>query len=129
MVATRNKEYGNVYPMNGQDTYQTASLASPPSDPSPPAIPMKLTIKPPKGVIHKSTFNPCAMVAQNYNIVEDLAQSPLAMLTLKVLQNFPTQKKALILSIICVDPLDSNLVVFSHEIYTPHLPSQFAFII
>jgi len=32
-----------------------------------------LTIKLPKGVIHKSTFNPRARAAHNYNIVEDLA--------------------------------------------------------
>jgi hypothetical protein len=92
-------------------------------------IPMELTIKPPKGVIHKSAFNPHSRAAQNYNVVEDLAQSPSAMSTLEVLQNFPTQKKALLSAIGCVDPSDSNLVVFSHENYTPRLPAQLAFMI
>jgi hypothetical protein len=40
---------------------------------------------PPKGVIRKSDFNPHACVAQNYNIVEDLAQAPSTMLALEVL--------------------------------------------
>ena len=57
----------------------------------PPVIP-KLMTKPPKGVIHKSTYNPQARAAQNYNIVEDLAQSPSAMSALEVLQNCPSQK-------------------------------------
>jgi hypothetical protein len=40
---------------------------------------------PPKGVIWKSTFNPHARAAQNYNIVEGLAQAPSAMSVLEVL--------------------------------------------
>jgi hypothetical protein len=35
-----------------------------------------------KGTIHKLDFNPSACATQNYNIVEDLAQAPCAMLTL-----------------------------------------------
>jgi len=88
-----------------------------------------LTINPPKGVIHKSTFKPCIRAAQNYNIVEDMDQVPSAMLTLEVLQNFPTQKKALLSKIRCIDPSDSNLVVFNHENYTPQLLTQLAFMI
>lgn len=62
-------------------------------------------------------------------MVEDLTQSPSAMSTLKVLQNCPTQKKALLLAIECVDPSNSNLIVFSHENYTPLPLTQLAFII
>jgi hypothetical protein len=46
---------------------------------------------PPKGVIQKSTFNPHACAAQNYNIVEDLAQAPSTMSALEILQSCPTQ--------------------------------------
>jgi hypothetical protein len=46
---------------------------------------------PPKGVIQKLDFNPHSHVAQNYNIVEDLAQAPSAMSALEVLQCCPTQ--------------------------------------
>ena len=80
---------------------------------SPTAIP-KLTIKPPKGVIHKSTYNPRARADQNYNIVEYLAQSPSIMSSLEVLQNFPSQKHALLSAIGGIDPNDSNLVVLNH---------------
>ena len=58
----------------------------------PPNVILELIIKPPKGLIHKSTYNPRARAAQNYNIVEDLAQSPSAMSTLEVLKNCPSQK-------------------------------------
>lgn len=68
----------------GQATNQPAHLASSSSDPAPSSIPTKLTIKPLKGVIHKFVVNPRARVAQNYDVVEDLAQSSLTMLTLEV---------------------------------------------
>jgi hypothetical protein len=45
---------------------------------------------PPKGIIQKLAFNPHAHAAQNYNIVEDLAQAPSTMSALEVLQSCPT---------------------------------------
>jgi hypothetical protein len=45
---------------------------------------------PPKGFVRKSAFNPHARDAQNYNIVEDLAQAPSMMSALEVLQSCPT---------------------------------------
>ena len=93
------------------------------SDSIPPPIALELTIKLPKGFVHKSTFNPRARVAQNYNIVEDLDQSPSVMLTLEVLQNFPSQKKALLSEIGGIDLTNSNLIVFNHTIYVPKLPA------
>jgi len=56
-------------------------------------IAMELTINPLKGVIDKSAFNPHSRATQNYNIVEDMPQSPSSMSNLKVLQNRPTQKR------------------------------------
>ena len=94
-----------------------------------PAITHKLTIKTLKGVVHKSLFNPRVREAQHYNIVEDLAQSPSAMSTLEVLQNFPSQKQALLLAIGGIDPADSNLVAFNHKRYEPQLLAQLAFLI
>lgn len=76
-------------------------------------------IKPPKCVIHKSTFKSRVRDAQNYNIVEDLAQAPSAMSTLEMLQNFTTQEKAFLLEIGCINSSDSNLVVFNPENHTP----------
>ena len=63
------------------------------------------------------TYNPRARAAQNYNIVEYLAQSPLAMSALEVLQNCPSQKQALLSAIGGIDPTESNLVIFNHTGY------------
>jgi hypothetical protein len=66
-------------------------------------------------------------VAQNYSIVEDLAQAPSAMSTLEVLQSCPAQRRALLKSIGGIDPNDRNLIVFDLEDHIPRLPPQLAF--
>lgn len=118
LVSTRNKYYGNPSSLNNQATDQPSSSTMTSPEVVPPIIP-KLTIKPPKKVVHNSTFNPHARAAQNYNIVEDLAQSPSSMSTLEVLQHCPSQKQALLSAIGGIDPTDSNIVVFNHTGYTP----------
>jgi hypothetical protein len=82
---------------------------------------------PPKGIIRKSALNPHAHAAQNYNIVEDLAQSPSAMSALKVIQSCPTQRKALLKAISGIDLTDTNLIIFDLEDHIPRLPPQLAF--
>jgi hypothetical protein len=82
---------------------------------------------PPKGVVRKSAFNPHARAAQNYNIVEDLAQAPSAMSALEVLQTCPAQRKALLKAIGGIDPTDTNLIIFDLEDHIPRLPPQLAF--
>jgi len=113
---------------NNKESDQPSSSTTTSREVVPPVIP-ELTIKPPKGVVHKSTFNPHARAAQHYNVVEDLAQAPSAMSTLEVLPNCPSQRHALLSAISGVDPKDSNLVSFSHEGYDPQLPAQLAFLI
>lgn len=49
------------------------------------------TLRPPNTTLKRETHNPNARVAQNYNIVEYLAQESCAMFALEVLQSFPTQ--------------------------------------
>ena len=44
---------------------------------------------PPKRSSQKEAHNPNSQVAQNYSIVEDLAQVSCAMFALEVLQSFP----------------------------------------
>lgn len=91
-VTTRSNDYGNPSLfLNNQAIDQPNTSTSTSSDSIPPPIAPNLTIKLPKEVVHKSTFNPQARAVQNYNIVEDLAQSPSAMSTLEVLQNCPSQ--------------------------------------
>jgi hypothetical protein len=128
LISTRSKDYGNPQLSNEKGKDQPSSSTTTSTEVVPPIMP-ELTIKPPKGVVHKSTFNPRARAAQHYNIVEDLAQSPSAMSTLEVLQNCPSQRQALLSAIGGVDPKDSNLVSFDHKGYDPQLPAQLAFLI
>lgn len=76
---------------NGSSPNPLPSSVSPPSA-SPPYGPLQIEkpsfnsiLHPPKSTIWKSTFNPSLRAAQNYNIVEYLAQSPCAMSALEVL--------------------------------------------
>jgi hypothetical protein len=79
------------------------------------------------GVIQKSAFNPHAHVAQNYSIVEELAQAPSVMSALEVLQSCPIQRKALLKVIGGIDPTDMKLIIFDLEDNIPRLPPQLAF--
>ena len=59
LVLTRNKYYGNPPSLsNNQAIDQPNPSTSTSSKNIPPPIAPELTIKPPKGVFHKSTFNP-----------------------------------------------------------------------
>ena len=82
---------------------------------------------PPKGVMKRTVHNPNPRVAQNYNIVEDLAQAPCAMSTLEVLQSCPPQQKALLDSLGAVDPADTNIIHFELAYSTPRLHHRIAF--
>jgi hypothetical protein len=111
------------------------SLVQLPPSNSPPNGPFHLErpcpdtvlLPPPKGVVWKFSFNPHARAAQNYSIVEDLAQAPFAMSALEVLQIFPAQWKALLKFIGGIDPMDRNLIIFDLEDHIPRLPPQLAF--
>jgi hypothetical protein len=92
-LTTRSKTYdtpGN--PEKGKDTNGVGTLPDPSSSSfslplvNPPSGPLQIEkptfesmLGPPKRTIHKATFNPSSRAAQNYNIVEDLAQAPCAM--------------------------------------------------
>jgi hypothetical protein len=106
----------------------------PPSAPSPNGplhleqpIPDIAICLPTKGIVRKSSFNPHARVAQNYSIVEDLAQEPSTMSALEVLQSFPTQQKALLKVVGGIDPTHTNSIIFDLEDHIPRLPHQLAF--
>jgi ribosomal protein L44E len=79
----------------------------------------------PKGFVKK--YNLLARAAHQYNIVEDLAQSPCAMSSLEVLQSCPGQKKALLSAIGGVYLADPSTIVFNLDQATPRLPAQVAF--
>jgi hypothetical protein len=88
----------------GKESVTNGTVTDPPSTSvTPPSGPLHIEkpnfdsiLRPPKSTIRKSTFNPNSRAAQNYNIVEDLAQAPCAMSALEVLQHFPSQRRTLL---------------------------------
>lgn len=133
MVATRSKYYGSKRPIeDGDDSNslgQTSTSTPPTSEPLHiEKLNHSMVIRPrPKSVLRKSSFNPLARATQNYNIVEDLAMSPLVMSTLEVLHTCPTQRQLLLSVIGAIDLQYTNLIVFYLENHVPQLPHQLAF--
>jgi hypothetical protein len=116
------------------DKSKTANGSSPdplpssvnPLSVSPPSGPLHIEkpyfhsiLRPPKSTIRKSTFNPNSRAAQNYNIVEDLAQASCAMSTLEVLKHCPNQCRMLLASIGAFDPESSNYITFNLDDHQP----------
>ena len=77
-VATRSREYGEAETSNDKAVPRSTDLHI--EWPSVETIPWM-----PKGSPKRATINPNARVAQNYSIVDDLAQSPCVMSALEVL--------------------------------------------
>ena len=73
------------------------------------------------------TFNPSVRVAQNYNIVEDLAQAPCDMSALEVVQNYPSQHRTLLSVIGAMDLEESNLITFNLDYFKERLFHHLAF--
>ena len=75
----------------------------------------------------------CCNAASNrathtYSIVDDLAQSPIAMSMLEVLQSCLSQKKSLLTALGIVDAFDDHLIVFLVDTSEhPPLPPSIAF--
>jgi hypothetical protein len=84
-------------------------------------------LRPPKSTIRKSTFNPSSRAAQNYNIIEDLAQAPCAMSALEVLQHYPSQRRILLASISAFNLESSNSLTFNLDDHQPRLSHQLDF--
>ena len=58
------------------------------------------------------TNNTTSRVALNYNIVDDLAQSPITIYALEVLKFFPSQCKSFLSTPGFIDPYESRLITF-----------------
>jgi hypothetical protein len=80
-----------------------------------------------KGVFKRSTHNPNARAAQKYSIVEDLGQKPCAMSALEVLQKFPSQRNALLSSLIALEPIGLKIIKLDVTDVNPYLPYHVAF--
>jgi hypothetical protein len=81
----------------------------------------------PRIPLHKNFHNPQARAAHNYSLVDDLAQSPVSMSVLEVLQNFPTQWKSLLSALGEINPIDTRLITFDLDSGEPCLPTLIAF--
>lgn len=82
-------------------------------------------LRPPKALIKQATHNPNARAAQNYSVVEDLAQAPCAMFILEVLQICPVQRSTLLSALVIQDPGSSDAISFSTQgkpQLPPHVP-------
>jgi len=75
----------------------------------------------------RNVHNPKSRVAHNYSLVNDLAQSPTAMLVLEVLQTCHTQRRSLLSALGVVDPVDTRLITFDLDRREPRLPALVAF--
>jgi hypothetical protein len=81
----------------------------------------------PRIPLRKNVHTPQARAAHNYSLVDDLAQSPAAMLVLEVLQTCPTQWKSLLSTLGVVDPANTQLITFDLNSGEPRLPAQIVF--
>jgi hypothetical protein len=81
----------------------------------------------PKGAFKNTYHNPNVRDAQNYSVVEDLAQTPCAMFTLEVLQSFPSQRKEFLSALGTTETTNSGMIVFYLIDYKPHLPHHVSF--
>ena len=71
--------------------------------------------------------NAIARAAISYSIMDDLAQTPMAMSALEVLKMYPTQRKVLLITLGAVGPSDSKLIKFYMENREPRMPSTITF--
>jgi hypothetical protein len=125
LLQTRNRQY-------------RAPIESPPippeTNPTPTGTPLVLPrptfetpLRIPRIPLHRNVHNPQARAAHNYSLVDDLAQSSVAMSILEVLQTCPTQRKSLLSALGEVDPVDTQLITFDLNSGEPCLPALIAF--
>jgi hypothetical protein len=81
----------------------------------------------PKGAFKKASHNLNARAAQNYSVVEDLAQTPCAMSSLEVLQSFPSQRKALLSALGSAETCNLGTIILDPTDLKPRLPYHVVF--
>jgi len=133
MVAMRSKDYASKSPFENGDSSSSSGQTYAYTPPSSEPLHIEKTNRdmlihlPPKGMLRKSAFNPHIRVAQNDNIVEDLAMPLSAMSSPEVLKTCSTERKLLLSTIRVVDPQESHLIFFDLENHVLCLPHQLDF--
>jgi hypothetical protein len=121
-VATQSRYYSSKQTIR--------SIESPPPPPPKTTLQIEKPEPPPrisKGVLKRSTHNPNARVAHNYSIVEDLGQTPCAMLVLEVIQTCPPRSNDLLYALGSLESSGSKVIKFSITDVKPRLPYHVAF--
>lgn len=120
-IATKSSAYGE---------YESSKAKGAPGSSEPLHI-ERLVVEPiprmSKGYTRHTIINHNAKEAQNYSIVEDIAQSPCAMSALEVLQSCPTQRSAFLTVIRVVDPNKYLTITFDMSNLKKILPHLIAF--
>jgi hypothetical protein len=138
---SNNSASANVYMMKGDDfiltrahDYSNPSTFKKEKEDEIPYLPLQIekTLGEtmtciPKGTFKKASHNPNARVAHNYSVVEDLSQTPCAMSTLEVLQNFPSQRKALLVALGSTETCNSGTIMLDTTNLKPRFPYHVAF--
>jgi hypothetical protein len=83
----------------------------------------------PHSPLRKNVHNPHAQASHRYSLINDISQSPGAMLVMEFLQTFPSKRKALISQLGAVDPTKTHLITFDLDKENPRLPSLVTFYI
>jgi hypothetical protein len=124
LLQTRNRQY----PATAEST--TTPPETNPTPTGPPLVIPHPSSEPPLRIpripLRRNVHNPQARAAHNYSLVDDLAQSPVTMSVLEVLQTCPTQRKSLLSALGSVDPTDTRLITFDLDSCEPHLPAAVA---
>ena len=120
-VSTRSHDYGESKSYEAKvdpDVLEPLHIKRPAVEPIP---------RMPKRSTKRTAINFNAKAAQNYSIVEDLAQSPCAMSTLEVLQSCPTPRSVFLIPIGAVDPKSSLMITFDMSYLKKRLPHHMDF--
>jgi hypothetical protein len=81
----------------------------------------------PKGAFKKASHNSNVRDAQNYSVVEYLAQTPCMMSNLEVLQSFPSQRKDMLSALGSVETCNPGVLILNPTDLKPCLPYNVAF--
>jgi hypothetical protein len=140
-ASTGNTSVANVYMLKGDahiatrtQDYRMSESAEKGKEATNPPVPLQIEktmgetmTHIPKGAFKKDSHNPNVRAAQNYSVVEYLAQTPCAMSSLEVLQSFPSQRKALLSALGSAETCNLGVIILDPTDLKPRLPYHVVF--
>jgi hypothetical protein len=139
--SSNNPTFVNVYMMKGdayistrEHDYNKPSTSEKDKEVETPSLPLQIEktlgetmTRIPKCVFKKASHNPNVGDAQNYSVVEDLSQTPWAMSSLEVLQNYSSQRKALLAILGSIETCNPGTIMLDTTDLKPRLPYHVTF--